>query len=144
LLHILSALPPLIILENVKELLSPDLDTNSEADVDYIINKLREAGYAIVFWTLNKAEQYGSPAVRWRLYFIAMRVPKTLENMIPELIIIKQKMCELMLAMRIDHGNPLDFIQVYDDDGDETDDDEPAAKQPKVMKYKEDVSSTGP
>ena len=140
-----SALPAVVILENVKELLSPDLDTNSITDVDYIIQRLVILGYSIVFYVLNKAEQHMSPAVRWRLYFIALRVPKCIENRIPEIIAIKQQMLDLMLQMRTQAGKPTDFLVLSDDNNEGSDDDNVSKpKQPKVMTYKDADPSMGP
>ena len=131
-----SALPPLVILENLKELLSADVDAGCQADINYVLNKLCELGYAIVTWILSKAEQHGSCGVRWRLYFIAIRVPLTLENNIEELISIKRKIGDLNNSMRLESGDPLDFLLPYklDDDSDHGNDEEQAAKKLKDSK----------
>ena len=36
------------------------------------------ACYGVATWFLSEAEQNGSGAVRWRIYFIAIRVPKAI------------------------------------------------------------------
>ena len=71
--YICLAPPSILILENLKDLLTPTLDTKDLSVAAYIIRKLMLIGFSIVSYFVSKAEQVGSACVRWRIFFIAIR-----------------------------------------------------------------------
>ena len=72
--------PKVFIFENVKGLADP---RNAKA-LDYILNRIREAGYYARKYVLN-AYDYGSPQTRVRIYIIGFKEEKYLEKLsIPE------------------------------------------------------------
>ena len=64
--YIALALPKMVILENVMEILN---------ECEYIITKLKSIGYAAVVHVHASPTDYGSMATRNRKYFVAWRVP---------------------------------------------------------------------
>ena len=57
--YIRRMLPTIVILENLKELLTPVIDGLHLSDDIYIIQCLTLAGYQIVTTIISKAEQHG-------------------------------------------------------------------------------------
>ena len=90
--YILIALPMIVVLENVKEMLYCELESGMLSDCVYVCQKLAAAGYGIVTYFLVKAEQFGSGAVRCRIYFLAIRVPLAIADNFDYLMQIKKSM----------------------------------------------------
>ena len=133
------AFPPILILENVKELLIVDVDTSTTSDCVYICSQLTAAGYSLVTYFITRAEQFGSAAVRIRIFFVAIRVPKAIADNSPLLIQVRREMHVMHEGLKTRPGNPLEFLCCLDP-GDEDDaDEEPAKKKTaKSAKYKEE------
>ena len=105
----------------------------------YVIACLTAAGYAVATHVLSKAEKHGAPARRWRLYFIALRVPKAICNSPERIAEIVNAVHEVTQAMTIGNGDPKDFLLLGgsscgpDDDPTATSDAKRQKKQAKVM-----------
>ena len=111
------------------------------SDAEYIVSKFCAAEYAIVGYFVDKAETHDSLAVRWRLYFIAMRVPLAIADNVIALTGIKQAMEEFRRCLKIEPESPQEFLLPYVLD--ETTAEDCSAKkrkseEGKSQKYKEE------
>ena len=136
--YILLALPTIVILENLKELLITDLDQSTLSDCTYVMQKLRAAGYALCTYLIVKAQDYCSGAARIRIYFIAMRIPLSCCGDSGFLIQVKREMSLLHDAFRCGGGNPADFMAPLQVDDDEEDEKEDGKRRQLGKKYKDD------
>lgn len=67
--YITKAFPPMLLLENVTALCEKGVDS-AQSDAEWLMSRLRQSGYYVKIFRFD-ADNYGSPASRLRLYFIA-------------------------------------------------------------------------
>ena len=104
--YIRIALPVVLVLENLRDLLSPTLETKDLSEAAYVMRKLILLGYGIVAYTVSKAEKVGSGCVRWRLYFVAIRPALAIAYNIDKIKAIRNDILEFCNAMYAEPESP--------------------------------------
>lgn len=93
--------PKAFLFENVKGL----ADKRNQASFNYIIERIREAGYNVTWEVLNSYD-YGSPQMRERVYIVGFRDRQFLDKyMFPAPVADKLTMHEILTGEKVDMSN---------------------------------------
>ena len=76
----------------------------------YVLECLSAAGYACTTYVISKSEKYGAAARRWRLYFLAIRIPTAIANNIARKAEVFAAITDMTAAMQIGCGSPGQFV----------------------------------
>ena len=71
--YILQALPHIVILENLREIFTQG-DAAVTSDGVYVLQQMAAAGYKVVTYFTVSAPDHGSPASRFRIFYVCLRV----------------------------------------------------------------------
>ncbi len=98
--------PKAFIFENVKGLVDP---RNKKA-LDYILDRIKEAGYYASFFVINSFD-YGVPQNRIRIYIIGFKEKKYFEKFqLQKPLIKKTKLCDI-LGVEIEESIDINLVQ---------------------------------
>ena len=105
--YIQGALPPIVIMENVKELTEKSAEGSSDAD--FVVSQLQAKGY-FAMYSILEALDYGSLARRKRIWFIAVLRNPTLATSDAVIESLAVSLLTSMAASREQPRDPLTAI----------------------------------